>query len=133
MRIHREMHLREDLFCRLSAFPFGPSKRRKRVRSLCVWCQTDRVKLLQEADEDEGHFVIRKLKSIGNTVNERKKKRARMNAYLLTKTNARTGIEWKEDKWLWCEILVQTIVEEAVRIKFFSCPGQTRSTTADRK
>ena len=56
-----------------------------------------------------------------------------MSAYLLTKANARTSIEWKEDEWLWCEILVQTIVEEAVRIKFLSCPGKTRSTKADRK
>ena len=48
-----------------------------------------------------------------------------MSAYLLTKTNARASIEWKEDEWLWCEILVQTIVEEAVGIKFFSCPGRS--------
>jgi hypothetical protein len=48
-----------------------------------------------------------------------------MSAYLLAKTNARTSIEWKEDEWLWYEILVQTIVKETVGIKFFSCPGRT--------
>ena len=68
MRIHREMHLREDLFRRLSALPLCPSRRRKRVRSLCVWRQTDRVKLLQEPNQHERHFIIRKLKSMGDTL-----------------------------------------------------------------
>ena len=61
MCIHREMHLRKDLLCRLSALRFCPGERRIRVWSLRVWRQTNRIKMLQESNQRERHFTVRKL------------------------------------------------------------------------
>jgi hypothetical protein len=42
-----------------------------------------------------------------------------MEAYLLTKTDAGTGIERQEYKRLRCEILVKPVVKEAVGVELF--------------
>lgn len=38
-------------------------------------------------------------------------------SYLLSKTDPRSGIEWKKDEGIGCQVLVQAFIQEPVRVK----------------
>ena len=43
-----------------------------------------------------------------------------MRTYLLTETDSGAGVERKEDEWIGSEVLVQSCIEEAIRVKLIS-------------
>ena len=59
--------------------------------------QLNTVESLEEANKHEGRFIVREL---------------------LTQTDSWASVEWHENEWVWCQILMQTFVDEAVRIEF---------------
>jgi len=43
---------------------------------------------------------------------------------LLPETDTWAGVEWEEDEWVGGEILLQTVIDEAVGVEFVRCGGR---------
>lgn len=85
------MHLGPELVYALAALRRSPVGRRSRLRAERIRLERDGRKVLQKADEDEGHLVVRKLGFISL-----RKDRTSVGSrfiYLLPETNARAGVE----------------------------------------
>ena len=61
--------------------------------------EVDALKVLQQADEEEGHLIVRKL---------------------LAETDARAGVEREEDERVRSEVFLHAFVDEAVGVEFLS-------------
>ena len=97
--IHRQMRPRHDLFARLAPAARRPVCRWPALHGLHVRLHAEIRELLQEPDEEERDFLVRKL---------------------LPEADPGAGVEGAEDEWVRGEVLVQALVEEAVGIEFES-------------
>ena len=60
------MRLRENLLLATMAFIAEPLRRRARVWMLCTQVEFNVREILQQADEEERHLVVRKLRKQNN-------------------------------------------------------------------
>jgi len=96
LHIHRQMRYWKYLFDGIPAAFLRPVSWRLRIR-LFIYPKLGEP--LQQADEIKCSFVIREL---------------------LSKTYPGTSVKRTEDVRVWCEVFIQSFVEEAVRIEFES-------------
>ena len=119
MYVEREVCLDHDLLLALVAFGHRPLLRRAGVQRLCGQVHFHVREVLQQADEEERHLVVRELSNpcfnpcpyaIENCII----------TYLLAKTDARPSIKRKEDEGVRSEVFVQALIQEPIRVKFQS-------------
>ena len=93
------MALGPELLNALASRGASPLRLRPRVRAERVQVKLNALKVLQQADEEEGHLVV---------------------GELLSETDARAGVEGKEYEGVRREVFLETLVNEAVGVEFLS-------------
>ena len=72
--------------------------------------------VLQQADEEERHLVVRKLTRVDGGSASRAR-RNDVTTYLLPETDARPRVEREEDERVWREVFLHSFVEESVGVE----------------
>lgn len=116
MTVNREVRFRPKPFHPFAARRCLPLIRGKRTCRLGFGFESDRRERLEESDEEERHFVVCKLRTVacvrlfGVIITLR--------YYLLTQTNAWTGIEREENKRVRSQVSLNPVVKEPIGVKF---------------
>ena len=105
LSVQRQMRAGADLLPALAPGALRPARRRAARGVLREHVELDRVEALQEAHEEERHLVVREL---------------------LPEADARARVEGQEDERVRREVLVQSLVEEAVRVELLGCADVVR-------